>query len=319
MKTIKGIAVLTSLLFSISTLTAQSEIYVAKYKDDANCAISYTFDDGLVEHYTLVAPELEKQGFRGTFWVWGKCIGIDSLAQGKPRMTWEQMKEMADKGHEISNHSWSHPNLKRISLEEVKVEVERNDSIIFANLGKMPRSFCYPFNAFDSKVLEIAAKNRVGTRTVQYRMGSSSTPESLDQWVSELIEKGEWGVTMIHGVSYGYDAFKDPLVFWSHVAKVKGMPAKAWVGTFSEVAAYMEESKNVRLDIAKDGNSFTITPSLPLDKELYTEPLTMVVKKEGVRNIAAKQDNKELPVKVGADKITFSFDPYGGAIQVNLK
>lgn len=37
-----------------------SEVYVADYKDDKQCAISYTFDDGLEEHYTLVFPEMEK-------------------------------------------------------------------------------------------------------------------------------------------------------------------------------------------------------------------------------------------------------------------
>ena len=42
-----------------------SEVYVADYKDDKQCAVSYTFDDGLEEHYTLVFPEMEKVGFKG--------------------------------------------------------------------------------------------------------------------------------------------------------------------------------------------------------------------------------------------------------------
>ena len=48
--------------------------YVAKYKSDKLCAISYTFDDGLVEHYTSVYPKFEKLGFKGTFWVNGNTI-----------------------------------------------------------------------------------------------------------------------------------------------------------------------------------------------------------------------------------------------------
>ena len=91
------------------------DVYVAPYKGDRVCAISYTFDDGLQEHYTLLFPKLEKYGFKGTFWIWGKCIENESAMQGKPRMSWAQIKEMSDKGQEISSHSWSHTNLKRVS------------------------------------------------------------------------------------------------------------------------------------------------------------------------------------------------------------
>ena len=42
------------------------DVYVAPYKGDRVCAISYTFDDGLQEHYTLLFPKLEKYGFKGT-------------------------------------------------------------------------------------------------------------------------------------------------------------------------------------------------------------------------------------------------------------
>ena len=128
-----------------------SEVYVADYKDDKQCAVSYTFDDGLEEHYTLVFPEMEKVGFKGTFWIWGKGIENEAAQQGKTRMTWAQMKEMSDKGHEISSHSWSHANLKSLTLEEVETEVEKNDSIILAWIGKRPLTFCYPFNAYKDR------------------------------------------------------------------------------------------------------------------------------------------------------------------------
>lgn len=65
------------------------EVYVASYKDDKQCTVSYTFDDGLQEHYTLVYPKLGECGFKGTFWVCGKIIDDKKAALGKPRMTWE--------------------------------------------------------------------------------------------------------------------------------------------------------------------------------------------------------------------------------------
>ena len=41
---------------SFSWPQSTGNINIARFKDDKACAISYTFDDGLKEHYTLVTP-----------------------------------------------------------------------------------------------------------------------------------------------------------------------------------------------------------------------------------------------------------------------
>ena len=68
---------------------ADNEVYVAKYKNDKTCAISYTFDDGLKEHYTLAAPGLEKLGFRGTFWVNGLSVETNGDTDNS-NVSWEE-------------------------------------------------------------------------------------------------------------------------------------------------------------------------------------------------------------------------------------
>ena len=65
-------------LFSNYAFSSDS-IYVARYKGDKACAISYTFDDGLAEQYTLAAPQLEKRGFRGTFCVNGAKVNTSQI------------------------------------------------------------------------------------------------------------------------------------------------------------------------------------------------------------------------------------------------
>lgn len=297
------------------------EVYVADYKDNKKCAISYTYDDGLEEHYTLVFPEMEKVGFKGTFWIWGKGIGNVPEQQGKPRMTWAQMKEMAGKGHEISSHSWSHADLKKIGLKEVQIEVDRNDSIIQAEIGERPLTFCYPFNSYNEDVLRIASKDRIATRTKQYAIGgekSKSTVESLDKWVKELVIAGEWGVTMIHGISVGYDAFTSPDILWEHFKRVKAQEDDIWVGTFREVAAYVKERKNIQLDVTKKKSHWIINPRLSLSQELFGEPLTMVVDKKGKSGMKVLQNAKELSVRERDDKMIFDFNPYGGSIKISF-
>ncbi len=64
-----------------------------------------TFDDGPLSGYTVVAPILKSLGFNGSFYV----CDFDSFRTRKDwYMTWRQMKEMADQGFEIGNHSAGH-------------------------------------------------------------------------------------------------------------------------------------------------------------------------------------------------------------------
>lgn len=79
----------------------QPKTYVAKFDGNRACAISYTFDDGLLEHYTLVRPQLNALGLKASFCIIGSKVGKDQ--KGTPCMTWEQLKEMAAEGHEKTN------------------------------------------------------------------------------------------------------------------------------------------------------------------------------------------------------------------------
>lgn len=160
---------------------------IAPYKGDKACAISYTFDDGLAEQYSLVAPQFEKRGFRGTFAINGSKINSDGgLTTDTTRMSWEQVKDLSDRGHEISNHGWKHKNFARFPLEEIREDIYKNDSAIFANTGVMPRTFVYPNNNKKEEAKKIAVQNRVGTRTKQRSIGSKSTPQNLEAWVNTM-------------------------------------------------------------------------------------------------------------------------------------
>ncbi|NDV81992.1 polysaccharide deacetylase family protein [Bacteroides sp. 51] len=319
----KSIAVLfcCSILFSnCSSNTDNVNVYVAKYKEDKLCAISYTYDDGMKEHYTLVFPEMEKRKMKGTFWVNGISINIDNEAvRDTGRASWPELKEMAIKGHEISNHGWSHANLTKISPDEVKVEIGKNDSIILANTGIPSRTFCYPYNARNEEVTALASEGRVGTRTRQFAMSYKLSPEDFDRWVNTLLETKDWGVAMIHGITYGYDAFTSPDILWNHFDQVKALEDSIWVGTFHDVGAYLKEFEELECEITRKGSKITITPHLALDKELFNEPLTMVVEEEGLKKVSAIQGEKELTVRSLPGKAMFEFDPYGGIIEVKVK
>ena len=299
---------------------ADWNVSVAKYRHDKVCAISYTFDDGLAEHYTLAAPQLEQRGFRGTFFINGSKVNKDERhIKDTTRVTWPQLKEMAEKGHEISNHGWAHRNFAKFPFEVLKEDILKNDSAIYAHVGVMPRTYAYPNNTKQGEAMAFVARNRVGTRLKQRSVGSKRTARDLEKWMETLIKTGDWGVGMTHGLTYGYDAFGNPQRLWEHWEQVKANEDKIWVGTFREVVSYLKEREAIRLTVTEKKNKLHVVPELPLDKELFTEPLTMVVEGGTMKKVSARQGKKKLSVQLRSDKAFFDFDPFGGEIIVTIR
>lgn len=89
--------------------------------------IAMTFDDG--PHATLTPKLLDllaARKLKATFFIVGQC------AAEYP----EIMKRIAREGHELANHSWSHPNLAKMSDDAVRRELQRTDDAIRAAAGE---------------------------------------------------------------------------------------------------------------------------------------------------------------------------------------
>jgi peptidoglycan/xylan/chitin deacetylase (PgdA/CDA1 family) len=92
--------------------------------------IAMTFDDG--PHATNTPKLLEMAAERHiklTFFVLGECV------EQNPDVLRQEVAE----GHEIGNHSWSHPNLAKLSDESVRTQLQRTEDIIVKTTGVKPR------------------------------------------------------------------------------------------------------------------------------------------------------------------------------------
>ena len=257
----------------------QYEASITPYRDGKVCAISFTYDDGMLCQYTDIAPELEKRGFHGTFWIIGANMDKDDA--GYPWMSWEQVADLSKRGHEISNHTWNHPSLPSLSADEVAKELLLCDDKIEEVTGKRPISMAYPYNAMSPEVVAKCEENRVGTRTFQTGHGqknSFTTPDSMRVWLNGLLETGEWGVTMTHGTTYGWDMWDRPEELYQFYDEVKAQEDKVWVATFAEVAAYIKEREATSVQIEGTTKSLKLTVRHSLDATLFTEPLTISIK-----------------------------------------
>lgn len=316
------VMVFCALLCFTGTQAQNLAVSVAKFHGDKRAAVCLTFDDGLAEHYTIVAPELDKRNMRGTFGVCGALINADSAHIVKAdRMTWPQLKDLVQRGHEVSNHGWRHRNHGRFPLDTIRYDIQHNDSMIFFHTGVKPMTFFYPNNTKRKEPMRLAEQGRVGTRTFQISAGSKRTQEWFEKWVAALIDTCGWGVTMTHGITYGYDAFKDAGRLTRFLDLLESKEASLWIGCLKDVMAYTKERDDVTLGVKRRKRSMKIKPKMTLDSSVFTHPLTMVVRMEdGTSHISASQDGKSLDVTATPDgRFVFDFNPFGGEIKVRLK
>ena len=107
------------------------------------CAL--TFDDGPSRHTAHLLDMLRDYGIPATFFLLG------SQVQRNPAM----VRRMVEEGHEVGNHSWSHPNLRTLPPEHQEEEIRATDAALRA-LGASPAYLRPPYGAFDTHTLDIA-------------------------------------------------------------------------------------------------------------------------------------------------------------------
>lgn len=265
--------------------TPADTIHVAKYKGDRAAAISYTFDDGRRDHYTLAWPMLKEFGFHSTFFIVASPVpdaSADAIAK-KPGefggISWSELKEMAADGQEIANHTWTHQNLVTLDDAALHDQIDKCAAAIKDKIGVAPISFCYPGNSRNAHVREVALQTHLATREYQKEIGTlTMTTDDANAWADETVKRGAWGVTMIHGISTGYHPLSSPDVLRNHLAYVHGHAAQIWVETFGNVARYVaERDAAVISDIRRSKRSATFTVTTSLANPLYDFPLTIVV------------------------------------------
>ena len=321
-----AVLVVGSTVFAAEPIPPHARI--AKFAGDRAAAISYTFDDGLRDHYTVAAPMLNEVGLKGTFFVIpGKVSATVEDAERRKNdkrawgtITWTELKEMAAQGHEIASHTWSHPNLTKLSLAEVDAEFTKAREAIISNIGRPPLTLAFPFNARTPEIEAAALKHHVAFRSHQHGTGDKSTAESLNTWADKQVRDKKWGVVMAHGIAYGYAAFTDPEIFRTHLRYVKKQEAAIWVDTFANVARYEKERDDATLTITDSAaGRVTFVLSGKLDPAIYDVPLTVVIESPSAQSARAVRAGRELPVRVSPSALHIDAAPSSEPITVTWR
>jgi peptidoglycan/xylan/chitin deacetylase (PgdA/CDA1 family) len=100
-----------------------------------------TFDDGPHPKLTPKLLDLLKErGIKATFFVIGKNVAeFPDIA-----------KRIVDEGHEIANHSWSHPQLTKLGPAAFAAEIAQTNDAIEKATGVRPVVMRPPYGAINS-------------------------------------------------------------------------------------------------------------------------------------------------------------------------
>ena len=276
-----GLAIgLATLLAGAATASgpqaAPTEARAFPWPEGRKAALSLTFDDARESQVDVGIPLLDAHGVRATFYV---------LPDGA-RKRLAGWKAALATGHEIGNHSSSHPctgnfafsrrnALEDYTLERLEADVAVASAAVAAELGRAPTAFAYPCGqsfvgrgeGVRSYVPVVARLFRTG----RLYMGEDSNDpafcdpaqllavnldglsfDAVRPIVDKAVAEGRWLILAGHEI--GQDGFQttraDTLAALCRHAKD---PANGiWIDTVEAVAAHLlrERAKGVRPEAA---------------------------------------------------------------------
>lgn len=133
------------------------------------------------EHLEPILDILGQYQVRATFFLDGKWL--------------ERNKEMASKllreGHELGNHAYSHPDLRKMSMAEIRMEIGKTEELI-RQLGTRSLFFAPPAGAYDDRVVEVA--RQLNMYTVMWTLDTvdwkNPAPEEIVTRIVPRLENG---------------------------------------------------------------------------------------------------------------------------------
>lgn len=150
--------------------------------------VAFTFDDGPHPTYTQEILEiLDEYDAKATFFVLGNNVDF------YPHI----VKETYNKGHEIGNHSWNHPNLVNLGEDQITTEISDTDKAVKKATGTITKLYRPPYGSHNEAVDSIVKKPAVSwdVDTLDWQ---NRDPQAILTNVREQTEDGS--IILMHDI-----------------------------------------------------------------------------------------------------------------------
>jgi polysaccharide deacetylase family sporulation protein PdaB len=151
----------------------------------------------------FILDTLDKYQIKATFFLCGVWV------KAYPDM----VKEIAARGHEIGNHSMTHPHMNRISAEEIRNEISSLDDEIEKLTGSRTKLFRAPFGEYNDTV--VSTVRDMGYEVVQWNLDTVDWKEgrSAETILNAVLPKLSSGsIILSHNNGYSIETYLPQLI-----------------------------------------------------------------------------------------------------------
>lgn len=160
--------------------------------------VALTFDDGPDPKFTpQILDALKKADVRATFFI------IGGNGEKKP----ELLRRIFAEGHDIGNHTYTHPNIADVTTTQLNLEVSATERLLESVLGRQTHLFRSPYGEdsepeTQDQVRPMEVLGRQGYVFVGMRIDPNDWKQpGVDAIVDEVVrqaETGEGNVVLLH-------------------------------------------------------------------------------------------------------------------------
>jgi cellulose synthase/poly-beta-1,6-N-acetylglucosamine synthase-like glycosyltransferase/spore germination protein YaaH/peptidoglycan/xylan/chitin deacetylase (PgdA/CDA1 family) len=221
--------------------------YIIKKYGNVKNQVILTFDDGPDPTYTpQILDILKREKVPATFFV----VGLQ--AENNIPL----LQRIYNEGHEIGNHTFTHPNIATVSLERASTEMESTRLLIEAVTGRSTVLFRAPYNADSEPTGEDELKPiALSKEQNYYTVGESIDPNDWQigakadsiyaRTVAQYEANPEKGIILLHDAGGNREATVEALQRIIKYFKSKGIQ-------FTTVANLLGKTKNDLMPIAHE-------------------------------------------------------------------
>ena len=176
--------------FAYGASAAKSQLFGRTFfaGDPARKQIALTYDDGPNDvHTERLLEVLARHGARATFFLIGKYVAA------RPQLA----RRVAEAGHEVGNHTFTHPNLIFAGADALRRELDDCERALTDAVGPHSRLFRPPFGARRPATLRVA--RRLGLVPVMWSVKCWDWKEPAEQIEAHAVRQMHPGaVVLLH-------------------------------------------------------------------------------------------------------------------------
>jgi peptidoglycan/xylan/chitin deacetylase (PgdA/CDA1 family) len=153
--------------------------------------VALTFDDGPGPYTAKLLDLLHARGVKVTFFVVGQMVAADKGGR--------LVRRIVQDGHEIGNHSWSHPSLTGLSKDALRRELGNTEQLVRRLTGVRMRVMRPPYGSTDKAVS--AESRREGLAQILWNVDTLDWLHRKPATVAERADKaGPGSIVLMHDI-----------------------------------------------------------------------------------------------------------------------